>query len=126
MTLNLLISQLTADREAGQPVRTEMDTETTLIVKDGETVMLGGMLFQEDQTIERAIPLLSDIPLIGGLFKHTETQLGNTEMLVFITPYVIDEDPDAMLPETKSLIESEQKKFDSILSELQASIEEVD
>jgi len=44
-------------------------------------------------------------------------------MLVFITPYVIDEDPNAILPDTKSLIESEQEKFNSILSELQATID---
>jgi general secretion pathway protein D len=120
MTINLVISQLTSERENDQPVRTEMDTETTLIVRDGETIMLGGMLFRKDSIVERKVPLLGDIPLVGGLFRHNEVIEANTEMLVFITPYVIDEDPDKMLPETREEIERPKEKLEDVLEQLEA------
>lgn len=52
--------------------------------------MLGGILFQTDSTVHQKIPLLGDLPLIGGLFSHDERALRNNELLIFITPYVID------------------------------------
>jgi len=122
MTINMVISQLTTDVINSQRVRTEMDTETTLIVQDGETIMLGGMLFQEDSNIERKIPLLGDLPLLGGLFRHNEIVKANTEMLVFVTPYVIDEDPSKMLPETREQLQQERQRLQRVMKELQASI----
>jgi len=122
MTINLIISQRTSELIGGQPVRTEMDTQTTLIVEDGETVMLGGMLFQEDSSIERKVPLFGDIPLVGGIFRHTEVVKGNTEILVFVTPYVIGEEPGDVLPETKKQIDEERQRLQETLEELKASV----
>jgi len=123
MTINLIISQRTSEFISDQPVRTEMDTKTTMIVKDGETIMLGGMLFQEDSIIERKVPLLGDVPVVGGLFRHSDTVKANTEMLVFVTPYVIDEDPSKMLPETVEDIESERERLKRVLEELKNTLE---
>ncbi|MHC4396096.1 MAG: secretin N-terminal domain-containing protein [Planctomycetota bacterium] len=122
MTINLMISQRTSELIADQPVRTEMDTETTLIVKDGETVMLGGMLFQEDSVVQRKVPFFADLPVLGSLFRHSETVEANTEMLVFITPYVIDEDLRNMLPETIEELEKEKQKLKNMLRELNAAV----
>jgi len=122
MTINLMISQRTSEIIAEQPVRTEMDTETTLIVRDGEVVMLGGMLFQEDSIIERKLPLLSDLPLLGDLFRHNEIVKANTEILVFITPYVIDEEPGKMLPETIEELENEKRKLENVLRQLNSAV----
>jgi general secretion pathway protein D len=124
MTVRLEVSQRTAELINGQPVRNKMRTGTTLIVQDGETIMLGGMLFQEDSTIERKVPLLGDIPLIGGLFRHNEIVKANVETLVFVTPYVIDEDPSKMLAETKKDIETQREKLKEILTELRTATEE--
>ena len=122
VTINLIISQLTAEEINGQPIRTEMDTETTMIVKDGETVLLGGMLFQEDSSIRRKVPLLGDIPFLGGLFRHSELVKANDEVLVFITPYVVEEDPEKMLPETRQQLKQEKERLKTVLSELGASV----
>jgi len=122
MEINILISQLTADEQNGQPVRTEMDTKTNMIIEDGQTLLLGGILFQKDSVIERKLPGLGDLPLIGGLFRHNETLDVNNEMLVFITPYVIDE-PDKMLPETIKEIERPKEKLENIRKELEAFLE---
>lgn len=93
MIVNIILSQLTGEVGAGtgQPMRTEMETTTNMIVQNGQTVMLGGILFQEDSRIERKLPLLGDIPLVGGLFRHNDVQESNNELIVFVTPFVIDE-----------------------------------
>ena len=124
MIINILISQIIpGEEENGQPVRTEMETKTNMIVGDGQTIMLGGILFQEDRIVKRKVPLLGDIPLIGELlFSHNETMAANNEMLVFITPYVID-DFDNMTPETREQIERPKEKLKNIREQLDASIE---
>jgi len=123
MIINIIISQITpGDEQNGQPVRTEMETKTNMIVGDGQTIMLGGILFQEDRIVKRKIPLLGDIPLIGELlFGHTETIAANNEMLVFITPYVID-DFENLTPETKEQIEQPKEKLKNIREQLDTSI----
>jgi general secretion pathway protein D len=121
MIINIIISQLTSDRENSQPVRTEMETKTNMIVGDGQTLMLGGILFQEESVVNRGVPGLSDIPLLGALFSHEENKTTNNEMLVFITPYVI-ENFENMSPKTKEQIETPKEKLESIREQLDTSI----
>jgi type II secretory pathway component GspD/PulD (secretin) len=118
MIVNIEISQLTSDLVNDQPIRTVMETTTNMIVRDGQTLLLGGILFQKDSMIEHKLPLLGDAPLIGGLFRHTEVNLSNSEMFVFMTPRVIDE-PNAALPEAIDLWE----KLDEIREGLNTSLE---
>jgi type II secretory pathway component GspD/PulD (secretin) len=124
MRINMMLSKLTSDIVNEQPVRTEMDTETSMIVQNGETIMLGGMLFQEDSTIERKIPLFGDLPLLGGLFRHYEVVKANSEVLVFVTPDVIDEDPSEMRAETTATIEAEKAKLKEVLAELEGKVKD--
>ena len=122
MIINVILSQLTADRENDQPVRTEMDTTTNMIIQHAQTLMLGGILFQTDSTVERKIPLLGDVPVAGGLFRHNNIIESNEELIVFITPYVIDE-PENLLPETKAEIEPPLEKLNNMKQELQAILQ---
>jgi type II secretory pathway component GspD/PulD (secretin) len=122
MIINVILWQLTSETINNQPVRTGMETETNMIVQDGQTIMLGGILFRKDSTIERKIPLFGDLPLVGGLFRHEEVIEANKEMLVFITPYVIDEAGD-MLPETIEEMERPKEKLKSMLEQLEAAIQ---
>jgi general secretion pathway protein D len=122
MIINIIISQLTAEEENTQPVRTEMETKTNMIIEDGQTLMLGGILFQQDSVTNRKVPLLGDIPLLGMLFSHNETIAANNEMLVFITPYVIDE-PDKTGAATKEEIQRSKERLDSLREELNTTME---
>ncbi|MCH8343457.1 MAG: hypothetical protein IH983_05680 [Planctomycetes bacterium] len=63
---------------------------TQVIVKNGQTIVLSGILRDTESQITRKIPLLGDIPLIGELFTSRETAKKKTELLVFITPVVVD------------------------------------
>ncbi len=66
------------------------ETTTQLIVKDGQTIVISGILRSEDSDIVRKVPILGDIPVLRLLFKSKERTKTNTELLVFITPIVVD------------------------------------
>jgi type II secretory pathway component GspD/PulD (secretin) len=123
MVVNVMISQLTPDFVNSQPVRTEMDTTTNLIVEDGETIMFGGILFQQDSVIERKVPFFGDMPVLGGLFRHNEDIKANNEMLVFLTPFVIDGEDQMQakaaeeMQDANEKLEKVQKLLDSIIAE---------
>jgi general secretion pathway protein D len=125
MIINIIISQLTANEENGQPVRTEMETKTNMIIQDSQTIMLGGILFQEDSVVQRKVPLLGDVPVAGGLFRHNEIMAVNNEMLVFITPYVIGE-PGTVLPETIQEMERPKEKLRDIQEQLETTMQKLE
>ncbi|MEX2219381.1 MAG: secretin N-terminal domain-containing protein [Phycisphaerales bacterium] len=66
------------------------ETTTQLIVQNGQTVVISGILRAEDTDVIRKIPFLGSLPLIGPLFRSTDKTKTNTELLVFITPLVVD------------------------------------
>jgi general secretion pathway protein D len=71
-------------------------------VRDGQTIVIGGLV--EDQLSENVqkVPLLGDIPLVGLLFRRTVTEKSKTELLIFLTPYVaIDDEKLTAISETE-------------------------
>ena len=93
-----------------------------MIVQDKETLLLGGILFQKDSTVIHKLPLLGDLPLIGGLFRHNEFIQSNSEMLVFMTPHVIDESAEE-LPEVTEDKKEELKDIRRQLEEKSRALE---
>ena len=71
------------------PGRTEKKITSTLIVKTGDTVVIGGIYQKEERTGDSGIPFLKDIPLLGWLFKAERKERGQTELLIFLTPTVV-------------------------------------
>lgn len=63
--------------------------KTTVRIKHGETVVIGGLLSVEDTKTEKKVPLLGDIPLLGNLFRSKADTKKDTEIFIFITPYII-------------------------------------
>jgi general secretion pathway protein D len=124
MIVNVLLSQLTGAFVNGQPVRTAMETKTNMIVHDGDTLMLGGILFQENSKIKRKLPLLGDLPLVGGLFQHNDVALTNNEMIVFITPSVISETIE-LSEKAKQQIEEANQRLREIREEFGAAAEKL-
>ncbi len=62
---------------------------------DGETVLIGGILKESESKIKRKFPLLGDIPIIGGLFTSVDDTTVREELLVFITPVIVDSNSDS-------------------------------
>ena len=100
-----------------------MESTTNMIVENGQTLMLGGILFQTDSKVVRKVPLFGDLPLVGGLFRHNDVTKANNELIVFITPYVMDEETSA---EADAQIEEPKQKLDAIQGELNQMSEELE
>jgi type II secretory pathway component GspD/PulD (secretin) len=122
--VNILMSQLTGELVNLQPVRTEMETKTNMIVRDSETLMLGGILFQEKSRVKHKIPLLGDLPLIGGLFQHNTVKVSNNEVIVFITPFVISD--AGMSEEAKAALQKSKERLDRTKQELGHDAEQLE
>jgi len=71
------------------------ETTTQLIVRNGQTIVISGIMRSEDSETIRKVPLLGDIPLLGYLFQSKDKAKVNTELLVFITPIVVNNPQDS-------------------------------
>ena len=58
-------------------------------MKDGETIVIGGLIKRQEDSIKGKIPILGSIPILGRLFRHRSSDTTSTELVVFITPTII-------------------------------------
>ena len=72
-------------------------------VKDGETLVLGGLIQEHNSTSVGKIPILGDIPVIGFFFRDTHTQKTKEELVIMITPHIIDESNEVVNAGTNTL-----------------------
>jgi type IV pilus assembly protein PilQ len=66
--------------------------ETTVLVDNGETVVLGGVFEREKTFQKEQVPWLGDVPVLGRLFKMEQRQDNNSELLIFVTPKILKGD----------------------------------
>jgi len=99
VTLSVLqeVSNATSETQFGAPIISTREAETRLLVKDGHTVVIGGLIDRQRNRSNSGIPLLKDIPLLGTLFRSTSRQNTATELFLFLVPHVLysDEDVDS-------------------------------
>ncbi|MFH1564218.1 MAG: AMIN domain-containing protein [Nitrospirota bacterium] len=72
----------------GMPVITTKEVTSKLVVKDGETIVIGGIIADAGTEKLNKVPLLGDLPFVGPLFRKKMTENRKTELLIFITPYI--------------------------------------
>ncbi|MDD2852563.1 MAG: type IV pilus secretin PilQ [Desulfuromonadaceae bacterium] len=91
-TISLEIKATNNSAGAGNPPPINTKEATTeMLLKDGETTVIGG-IYKEDETVtESGVPYLMDIPYLGRLFKSTDTSKIKTELLIFITPRILNQ-----------------------------------
>ena len=77
--------------ENSRPIVSNRETNTNVRVKDGETLLIGGMIFETEEEKVNKVPLLGDIPLIKSLFRFSSIQKEQRELLIFITPTIISQ-----------------------------------
>ncbi|MFC1584362.1 type IV pilus secretin PilQ [Fibrobacterota bacterium] len=82
-------SEARTDAITRGPIVTTTEAKTTVVVNDGETVVIGGLTSKVENETERGIPFLKDIPLLGILFKHTSKNIVKKDLIIFITPYIV-------------------------------------
>ena len=76
------------------PTTTKRSTKTTVIVSDGQTVVISGLMQEREEVSETRVPLLHRIPILGWLFKYRSTAKVKTNLLLFLTPHIIRDAKD--------------------------------
>jgi general secretion pathway protein D len=129
MIVNVNYSQLAGRDEISDiSITSDMTTTTNMIVQNGDTLILGGILFETDQINTNKIPVLGDIPIVGIAFRHDEISKSTNELMIFLTPHVIDKAPeklDDLIEKTREVINDPKVKFNTMVEELQKSIDEL-
>ena len=95
--VNTLTNQVIA-AALDAPVIATREASTRAVIRDGQTVVIGGLIGESHDFIETGIPFLKDIPLLGYLFKRQSQVTNRNELAIFVTPYIVrsDEDADAI------------------------------
>lgn len=96
VTLSILqeVSNATAETQFGAPVINTREAETELLVRDGHTVVLGGLISHQREETRSGVPLLKDLPLLGFLFGTRSWRTTANELFIFLTPHVVKDDGD--------------------------------
>ena len=90
------------------PILDTAIADTVVSVPNGQTIVIGGMITKSDETLERKVPWLGDLPLVGNFFRYDGTNTARTELLIFLTPRIIYGDADSELIKQ---VESERLHF---------------
>ena len=89
-TLSPEVSNITElDLQTGLPVLSTRRADTTVRVKDGETIAIGGLTLNQDQMTNRKVPFFGDLPLVGFLFRSEKRDKVQTELVIFVTPRIL-------------------------------------
>ena len=112
MEVNQTAEELAGTSSSAGPITSTRSQKTTVVAKNEETIVLGGIM--QDREIEQVskVPVLGDIPLIGQLFRHTSKTKTKVNLLVFLTPHIIYDTNDfkrlveRKMTERKNLMET--------------------
>ena len=94
-TIGLDITNISASNfieftDFNAPITDDNSISVYIDVEDGQQIVVGGIIRKKQKQVENKLPILGDIPLIGRLFKSTETAVEDTEIVIIITPHIVD------------------------------------
>ena len=107
MVVSIKVGSFTFTPDAGLPEQVNRESTTTVIVREGQTLVIGGLRQQEMTEAVIKVPILGDIPIIGLLFKKTQKATRNSVLTLFITPHVLL--PDVPAPDWPQLDANDHK-----------------
>jgi general secretion pathway protein D len=87
---------------------TQRSAKTTVVVDDQQTVVIGGLMRDTKLTTHTKIPLLGDLPVLGFLFRNSDTTTAKTNLLLILTPYVIQSQEDLRKVFTRKMNERQE------------------
>lgn len=106
-------SKTVGSGDSQAPTFTERNVKTTLLAQDGSTVVIGGIIEENRDTSRSGIPFLQDIPLLSPLFSTHRKNRNRTELLIAVTPYVIDKKDSARTREFLDRLRSLRRQMDA-------------
>ena len=89
------LTSITIPSALNAPVISTREASTRAVLRDGQTVVIAGLIGDSREVIESGIPLLGDIPLLGALFRRSSVTRNRTELAIFVTPFIVRSDADA-------------------------------
>jgi len=105
MDIHPEVSTGTIDPISGIPSQTTTEVDTRMIVPDGKTIFVGGLIKHRFEESKRGVPLVGRIPVVGRLFSNRENVKTTTETIVLITPTILDENARLVDEDTVKIIE---------------------
>jgi general secretion pathway protein D len=94
LDIKAVLEDVLSNKVIGLPTTTKREVKTTSIVKDGETVIIGGLVKTKDGKQNVKVPLLGNIPVFGSLFSHKQVENDKTDLVIMITPYIVKKSED--------------------------------
>jgi type II secretory pathway component GspD/PulD (secretin) len=96
-----------------------------MLVESGQTVFIGGLIKRTSEQTREGVPVLGDIPVLGMLFSNRAQSSVNTELIVLITPYIVDDDlvrldagKQARVEEVAEILEEQPRDISRTLDKL--------
>ncbi len=89
------INAATGETQFDAPVISTREAFTQVLVRDGQTIVIGGLKDQQRERTQSGVPVLSGIPIVGGLFGSSGRRSSATELYLFLTPRILRTDEDA-------------------------------
>ncbi|HYW31389.1 MAG TPA: secretin N-terminal domain-containing protein [Gemmatimonas sp.] len=89
------LTQVTVAAALSAPVISTREASTRALLRDGQTVVIAGLIGESRTTQNQGLPLLKDIPLLGALFRRSQETRQRTELAIFVTAYLVRSDSDA-------------------------------
>ncbi len=90
--LHLKPERSTYEFDANGVIINTNNAETNIIVNNGQTAVIGGLTTQDEVESEIGVPILKDIPFLGRLFKYTNKRAENRDLVIFVTPTIVESD----------------------------------
>jgi general secretion pathway protein D len=90
LEIELLIEEFIPSTSGLGSDKTAREIRNTVVIRDQESIVLGGLLLDREVDVESKIPLLGDIPVIGHLFKSTQKDIDKQNLVILLTPYILD------------------------------------
>ncbi|MCE5327289.1 MAG: hypothetical protein LLG01_12850 [Planctomycetaceae bacterium] len=87
------------DAATGLPFSTTTEVTSNVMVRDGHTIVIGGLFREETQNARNQVPLVGNIPVLGALFRRTADTQRRREIIVLLTPHIIQQEPDEQVGE---------------------------
>jgi len=100
-TIECEVSEVTEIGISGLPLVTKRNAKTSIRVKSGEIIAIGGLTQEQDLKTQKKIPLLGSIPIVGYLFSHTIIENVEKEIAIFIAPHLISESDSTAVGHSK-------------------------
>lgn len=122
------IVKLKSNASVQTPTTFRRTANTTVVVRDNDTIVIGGIIGEDTNTSENKVPLLGDIPLLGWAFKSQSNSSVKTNMFIFITPRIMrnpaniagvtlekEDNIETVMPDARSLIEKPVNKENAMI-----------